>query len=278
MQSYRFPPPDQTIQTEDYDIGNFKVKTYVPGAQENTGPSQNPLVVYFHGGGWVMGSVQQEDGFCRQLCGRGQLTVVSVDYRLAPEFKFPAALEDGVTAVTWALARFQQSKAVLMGTSAGGNLAFSTALRLASRGLGHTIKGIVALAPVTVHPDAVPAGMKEHYSAYEENTDKTINTGPAMLSWFDAYGARPDDDLLSILLNPGLKHLGKVYMTESGADTLRDDARLLKQELESASVPVMYDAYPGYPHYSWLFPSPYLAEHQKVFFKQLVGGIRWVCD
>lgn len=272
MGLYKFPLPDETVKIEDFQVGEFQVRTYTPEVvDEGRAPG-----VYFHGGGWVMGGIDQEDHFCRQLSRNIRMKLVSVGYRLAPQSKFPAALDDGVLATAWALSHFEVPDIVLIGTSSGGNIAFSTALKLIEQGKGSTVKGVVALAPVTVHPDAVPEALKAHYTAYGENADNTINTDSAMLSWFNAYDAHPEDPYLSVLLHEELKGLKKVYITEAGADTLRDDARLMKGALEQAGVPVMYDAYPGYPHYSWLFPSKFLAEHHREFYGGLIKGIHWI--
>jgi len=280
MAKYSFPPPDPTVKTEDHQLGDFWVRVYVPdrelaGSLDDT---KLPLGVYFHGGGWVMGGVDQEDGFCRLLSRQCQMRLVSVEYRLAPRFKFPTALNDCARAVSWALDHFAEEKVTLLGTSAGGNLAFGTALKLVEDGLADRLKGVVTLAAATVHPDAVPAPLKEEYTAYEENADCTVNTSSAMRAWYGAYGGLPEDPYLSCLLHPRLKDLSgaKIYMTEGGADTLRDDARLMKGTLEKLGVSVMYDAYPGYPHYSWLFPSKFLADHQKEFMGNLFKGIYWV--
>ncbi|KAL2128587.1 hypothetical protein VTI74DRAFT_8954 [Chaetomium olivicolor] len=269
MGMYSFPPPDETVATENVDLGDFSVRTYLPeGATGN-----EPLGIYFHGGGFVMGSVDQEDGFCRVLSRHGRMRVVSVEYRLAPEFKFPRALDDGEHAAIWALNKYSSNGVALMGTSAGGNLAFGVALRLVERGMADSVKGVVALAPMTVHPAAVPDGKRGRYTAYDENDKYTINSKPAMTAWLDAYGSHPRHTYLSVLLHPRLDTLRRVYITECGADTLRDDARLMKESLEEAGVSVMYDAYPGYPHYSWLFPSKHLDQHRKQFFAGMFKGI-----
>ncbi|KAK4656794.1 hypothetical protein QC762_207320 [Podospora pseudocomata] len=276
MQRYGFPPPDPTVITETVHLGDFSVRTYTPN---DASDANLPLGVYFHGGGFVMGSVEQEDGFARALSKNAQMRIVSVGYRLAPEFKFPTGLNDGVAAAVWALDHFGADEITLMGTSSGGNLAFGVGLKLIEMmGMRDRVKGVVALAPVTVHPDAVPLDKREGYTSYEENDEYTVNSKSAMLSWLDTYGGAPEDPYLSVLLHPRLGDLKKVYVTESGADTLRDDARLMKDSLEEAGVAVLYDAYPGYPHYSWLFPCKSLAEHQKVFWGNMFKGIHWVAS
>jgi versiconal hemiacetal acetate esterase len=89
------------------------------------------------------------------------------------------------------------------------------------------------------------------------------------------YATSATDPYFSPLLHPKLKALPRTYITESGTDTLRDDARLMKEKLEAEGVQVRYDAYEGYPHYSWTFPSQHLAAHSKEFFGNMAEGIKW---
>lgn len=89
------------------------------------------------------------------------------------------------------------------------------------------------------------------------------------------YAGPARDPYISPLLHPKLKALPRTYITESGTDTLRDDARLMKEKLEAEGVQIRYDAYEGYPHYSWTFPSQHLAAHSQEFFGNMVEGIKW---
>ncbi|KAL3486863.1 Alpha/Beta hydrolase protein [Aspergillus germanicus] len=282
---YEIPPPDDSVRTEDITLQNFWVRVYTPQETTDTNTSSNttnakakPVGIYFHGGGWTMGSVDQEDGFCRLLSKTHAMTIVSVSYRLAPEHKYPAALDDCIEATIWASKYLNASSIILIGASAGGNLAFGTALKLIDQNRGELIDGVVALVPVTVHPDAVPEEIKSAglYTSYEINANATVNTASAMSSFFTAYGAPPEDKYTSCLLHPRLRELKKVYIAECGADTLRDDARLMKGKLEREGVPTVYDAYPGFPHYSWTFPSKHLEEHRTAFLGRVLEGVRWV--
>lgn len=223
-----------------------------------------------------MGSVDQEDALCRFISKECQMTLLSVEYRLAPKYKCPTALDDCVDATLWALENLAASQVVLVGASAGGNLAFGTALRLIDRGMADEVKGVVALVPVTIHPAAVPEEMKALYISYEEHAENTVNTKSAMMSFWELYGPSPVDPYASCLLHSQLRKLKKVYIAECGTDTLRDDARLMKEELDKAGVPVRYDAYPGFPHYSWNFPSKYLDEHRGKFLGNVLGAVQWV--
>ncbi|KAL4926334.1 alpha/beta hydrolase [Aspergillus undulatus] len=269
---YEVPKPDESVQTRDINLDNFWLRVYTPPY-----PAPNrPLGICYHGGGWAMGSVDQEDAVCRLISKYHQITLVSPSYRLAPVHKYPAALDDCVETVNWSCANLQASSVILIGASAGGNLAFGAALKLIDQGKGELVKGVIALVPVTVHPDAVPAVKKGQYTAYDDNADATVNTRSAMWTFLGAYGASPTDTYTSCLLHPKLNQLKKVYIAECGSDTLRDDARLMKGALEEANVPLTYHAYPGFPHYSWTFPSKLLNRHREEFLSNMLNGVQWV--
>src|SRR5262245_797005 len=114
--------------------GEIPVRVYTP-----TGPAPFPLLVYFHGGGWVLGGIETHDGICRELANGAGCVVVSVDYRLAPEHKFPAAAEDCFAATQWAAAHAGElgadaQRVAVGGDSAGGNLAAVVAQMARDRG------------------------------------------------------------------------------------------------------------------------------------------------
>ncbi|KAL3462626.1 Versiconal hemiacetal acetate esterase [Aspergillus heterothallicus] len=279
---YTFPEPDTTVQTEDITLANFWVRVYTPPpqAKSNTAPTNppKPAGIYFHGGGWTMGSVDQEDAICRLISKSHRMPVVSVSYRLAPAHKYPTALDDCVEATLWTAQHLHAHSLVLIGASAGGNLAFGTALRLLDAGRGDLVAGVVSLVPVTVHPDAVPRECRDagKYTSYDTNATATVNTKSAMETFFAAYAAPPADRYTSCLLHPRLRELKKVYIAECGADTLRDDARLMREALEREGVPLVYDSYPGFPHYSWTFPSAHLEAHARGFLGRVLEGVKWV--
>ncbi|KAL4937890.1 hypothetical protein BDV06DRAFT_215533 [Aspergillus oleicola] len=269
---YEVPPSDESVQTKDISLEKFWLRVYTPPGST----AGKPVGIYFHGGGWAMGSVDQEDAVCRLISNHCQITVISPSYRLAPSHKYPAALDDCIESVAWAFANLKAPSVIILGASAGGNLAFGAALRLIDQGLGDKVHGVVALVPITIHPDAVPADRKVQYTAYDDNADATVNTRSAMWTFLGAYGAAPDDKYTSCLLHPKLNLLKKVYIAECGADTLRDDARLMKEALEKVNVPLTYHGYPGFPHYSWTFPSKLLDGHREEFLANMLNGIQWV--
>jgi versiconal hemiacetal acetate esterase len=181
-----FPIPDASVKTEDKEISpGLKVRIYTPPNYAGN----KPVCVFYHGGGWAMGDLEGEDIQLRMISKDTGTVIVSVDYRLAPANPYPAPLDDCVTAYHWALKNTTYlnttpSQAFTFGTSAGGNLALSTALKIIDEGLGETLKGVVAVVPVTIAPEAVPNELKSRYTSYEEHAEHTINTGEAMKVFF----------------------------------------------------------------------------------------------
>jgi versiconal hemiacetal acetate esterase len=182
-----FPTPDTSVTTTDVSPSpNYKLRIYRP--PNATGKEK--LALYIHGGGGVLGSIDQEDAIARIIAKSNDLVVVSVGYRLAPAHKWPAAHEDCAEAAKYALSHASELGAdpeagiLIAGSSAGGGMAFSTALRLIDDGLGDKVKGVVSMAPVTVHPDAIPEELRERYTSYEEHAEHTVNTKDAMEAFF----------------------------------------------------------------------------------------------
>lgn len=182
---YEFPAPDTSVKTEDVQVNDhLKCRVYTPPSATGN----NQLGVYFHGGGWVMGDLEIEDAQCRVISKQCGLILVSVEYRLAPAHKFPTPLDDCVEAAKWAMKSRSKLGAgdgpvAMIGTSAGGGLAFGTALRLIDEGLADQLAGVVGLVPVTVHPAAVPADMKDRYTSYDDHAEHTVNTKDAMAAF-----------------------------------------------------------------------------------------------
>lgn len=142
-----------------------------------------------------MGDLEGEDAQCRTISKAAGVVLVSVDYRLAPAHPYPAPLDDCVTAYYWALKNSASlsttpNQAFTFGTSAGGNLALSTALKVIDAGHGESLKGVVAVVPVTIAPEAVPENLRSKYTSYEEHTEHTINTGLGMKTFFGILFSR----------------------------------------------------------------------------------------
>ncbi|EXJ87482.1 hypothetical protein A1O3_04442 [Capronia epimyces CBS 606.96] len=281
------PPPGPS--ENDEQLEQFPVRIYTP---KEAGKVTH-LAVFFlsvlpliddqglpfcaDGGGFCVGDLDGEDAFVRFIADQASLTVVSVGYRLAPEYPWPASRDDCIAATRWALDKFatsesiDTSKFVLCGTSAGGQLALSTAAALIQSGLRP--HGIVALAPLTVGESAVPPELKPRYQSMTENADGPVVDKTLIDQFMRANGHDDADPSFSVLLSPVLSEFPKTYIVTCGADTLRDDGRLLQSELAKHGVPVQHDDYPGYPHVFWAMPG--LKETAK-FQANLVTGFKFV--
>lgn len=203
-----------------------------------------PVVVYFHGGGWVFGSVRRNDALARDLAVRTGAVVVSVDYRLAPEHPFPAAAEDAWTVVRDIFARpaFYQSngRVALVGDSAGGNLAAVAAWQ--ARDAGLTLAHQVLVYPITDLAMDTPS-----YRAF----GKGFGLDAAEMAWFArqyAAGADPADPRLSPLRLPRLAGLAPATVLTAGFDVLRDEGEDYARRLAEAGVPAVVRRFDGMVH------------------------------
>ncbi|MDA3645835.1 alpha/beta hydrolase [Saccharopolyspora indica] len=222
---------DRPIPTEN---GALPARLYRP--RELTGTS--PLLVFFHGGGWVIGDLDSYDDVCRFLAKHAGIRVLSVGYRLAPEFPFPAALDDSIAAYRYAvdnaaeLGTSRDSIAV-GGDSAGGNLATSVALHAARSELADPVFQLL------IYPAA--DGTTRRRSRELFGTGFLLTD--ADMTWFiDHY--QPDEELradprLSVLLAEDLSGLPPAYVATAGFDPLRDEGEAYAQRLADSGVPVI---------------------------------------
>jgi len=163
----------------------LKVRIYTP-------PNYNvrkPVCLFYHGGGWALDDHTSEDAQLKTISKATGVVVVSVDYRLAPANPYPAALDDSCFAYHWAIKNSTflnttPNEAFTFGTSAGGNLALSTALRLIDGLQAETLKGVVAVVPVTIAPEVVPDALKNNYTSYDEHNLHTVNTASGMKAFY----------------------------------------------------------------------------------------------
>lgn len=184
MAKLTFPGPDESVKkTEHQTSSGLRLKSY----KADTFKPDQPVIYYIHGGGWAMGSVDQDDRFMEPLSKATACVFVSVEYRLAPKHPFPAGLDDCVEGAKWCIENAESLGAkgpiVIFGKSAGGGFALATALKLIDESRGSDILGVVPCQPVTVHPDAVPEKLRSKYKAYDENAENTINTKKGMLAF-----------------------------------------------------------------------------------------------
>jgi acetyl esterase len=201
-------------------------------------------IVFYHGGGWVLGSLDSHDGLCRRLANVCLATVISVDYRLAPEHRFPAAIDDCDAATRWVFANAREltidaAKIAVCGDSAGGNLAAAVTLRLRK---SHKIAAQALLYPITDFSYDRPS--------YRENAEGYFLTRGTMEWFWNHYLARPEDGAAidALPLRADLKGLPPAYVMTAGYDPLRDEGRAYAQKLIEAGVNTTFVEYPGMVH------------------------------
>ncbi len=221
--------------------GQIPARVYTP---DGAGPF--PVIVYFHGGGWVIGDKELYDGGARGLAKQANAVVVSVDYRLAPENKFPASWDDCLAAYKWALAnaasiKGDPKKLALAGESAGGNLALTTAVAVRDAGLQ------APLHVLAVYPVAQTSLNTESY--IENALAKPLNR--EMIKWFvDKLTTSPNDlkDPRLQLVDAKLQGLPPVTIINAQIDPLRSDGSKLEDALKKAGVAVERKNYVGVTH------------------------------
>ncbi|MEU5866010.1 MULTISPECIES: alpha/beta hydrolase [unclassified Nonomuraea] len=220
--------------------GDVPIRIY----RADPGDGLLPVVVYFHGGGWVFGSVRRNDALGRDLALRTGAVVVSADYRLAPEHAFPAAADDAWTVVRDVFARpaFYQSNGsvAVVGDSAGGNLAAVAAWRAAGSGIRLAHQALV-------YPVLDAAMDTPSYHAYA----KGFGLDAAEMAWFAeryASGADPADPLLSPLRIADLTGLPPATVLTAECDVLRDEGEHYARRLADAGVPVEARRFDGAVH------------------------------
>lgn len=205
-----------------------------------------PALVYFHGGGWVWGSVDTHDVAARSLAAAGEVATVSVDYALSPEAKFPHALEECAAVVRHVAAHgagwgLDPSLLLLGGDSAGGNLALATALLLRDTG-GPSLAGIVAAYPVCDSRLDTPS--------YQEFATGHGLTREKMAFYWGAYVPHEADRChpLAAVLRADLTGLPPVLVLLAELDVLHSEGEALVAKLRAAAVPVEMEIYPGVLH------------------------------
>jgi acetyl esterase len=240
-------PPAEMARVEDRTFagpaGDVPVRIYRP--TDDAGPQ--PVLVWFHGGGWVLGSIDGSDLTCRDLAAQAGVVVVSVGYRLAPEHPYPAGVDDCYAALVWVTADagdlgVDPTRVAVGGESAGGNLAAVVALAARDRG-GPAVRFQLLVYPVT---DALMS-----YPSIRANGQGYLLTDDAMKWFVELYlGERgdPKDPLVSPLYADDLSGLPPALVITAEFDPLRDEGEAYGTRLQQGRVAAKVSRYDGMIH------------------------------
>ncbi|MBM4254876.1 MAG: alpha/beta hydrolase [Deltaproteobacteria bacterium] len=239
-------PPLELKKVEDHVVnaGGVKlpVRIYTP---DEKGPL--PILVFFHGGGWVIGDLESHDAPCRALAKGAGCIVVAVDYRLAPEHKFPAAADDCYAATKWAVmnaAAFggDPTRIAVGGDSAGGNLAAAVAQMATDRG-APTVKFQLLIYPVTNY--------SYDTASYKNNGEGYLLTKGSMQWFWNHYLSNPNDGenpYASPFRGQRLSNLPPAWVMTAEFDPLCDEGAAYAKRMKDAGVSVEYTEYKGMIH------------------------------
>ena len=239
-----FGDSPSVARVEDRDIGDgLGVRIFTP---EGDGPF--PVLVYFHGGGWVLGNLDTHEPLCRRLANASSAIVVAVDYPLSPEAVFPAALEDCYKSIQFVVEQAEDlnidpTRVVVAGDSAGANLAAAVAILARDRG-GPSICFQLLIYPVL--------DQRCQSASYTEFAEGYGLSKSAMLWFWQQYLGNSEDSpikpLISPLLAEDISNLPPAHVITASYDVLRDEGEAYVQRLKEAGVPVTHRRYEGMIH------------------------------
>ena len=224
--------------------GKIPVRYYRPIGSELT--QTLPLLIYFHGGGWVVGDRDTHDVICRMLANRGQFAVINVDYRLAPENKFPAAVEDAWAVFKWAVGgagghAIDVDRIAVGGDSAGGNLSAVVAIMARDFGLNLSFQALI-----------YPATSFHLNTASQEKFYKGYLLTKEVQDWYHAQYLRNESDRddwrASPMLSDNLRDVAPAFILTCGYDPLVDEGRSYAEKLKQAGVQIKYRCFEGQVH------------------------------
>jgi acetyl esterase len=261
----RFGPGEPVAQVEDRVIpgpgGEIPIRFYTPA-----GDGPWPVMVFFHGGGWVVGNLDTTDFYCRAVTNAARCIVASVNYRHAPEHRFPAAVEDACSATAWVAANAaaihaDPARVAVGGSSAGGNLAAVAATIARDNGTPRLVAQVLSVPVLDFN-----FGTR----SYRENADGFGLTRAGM-EWFWGHYLGPGADgthpHASPLRATNLRGLPPAFISTAEFDPLRDEGEEYARRLAAAGVPVTAKRYDGMVH-MFLGPDsiPDVARHLRAAF------------
>jgi acetyl esterase len=239
-------PAEPVAHVEDRDldttVGPLRTRVYTPAS----GDAPRPVIAYFHGGGWVIMGIETHDGICRRLANATGAIVVSVEYRLAPEHRYPAALDDCFAATTWLAEHAADlggdpARLAVAGDSAGGNLAAAVALRART-------DGPRLIAQVLAYPVCDAA---QDTASYRDNGDGYMLTAKDMAWFWDCYlgpDGDPADPFASPLRAASVAGVAPALVLTAEYDPLRDEGEAYARHLDASDVPVQLHRFDGMLH------------------------------
>jgi len=239
-------PPEPVAAIRDRTVpgpaGEIPIRIYLP---EGTGPF--PIFVYYHGGGWVLGNIATHDGLCCTLANAARCAVLSVEYRLAPEHKYPAAVDDAYAATAWLFENARQiggdpQRVAVGGDSAGGNLAAAVCLMARDRQTFQPVLQVLVYPITDYNVDA---------TSYQENAEGYLLTRASMKWFWECYLADEEDGrqpYASPLRARDFGDLPPALVITAEYDPLRDEGEAYAARLRDAGVPVTLTRYDGMIH------------------------------
>ena len=261
-------PRPSSIEVEDLDIDGTHVRLYRP-----KGNGLKPGCIYFHGGGWVVGSCETHDDMVAEMAAGADCVMVMVDYRLAPENPHPAQLEDSLKVLLWMRDAGQQhgidpSNIMGAGDSAGGQMTVGLAMALRDAGAPQ-LKGQVLIYPVL--------GADTETASYIVNRDAPNLTRDEMMFYLESFlgprGGRNWQDPYAVPnIATNLKGMPPAFITVAAHDPLHDDGIIFAEKLKAAGVPVEVREEPALPH-SYM-RARYESEPAMAGFKAIVTALR----
>ena len=240
------PPPEPVAKVENKSVpgpaGKIPVRVYTP---EVTAPF--PVLVYIHGGGWVIASIDAYDSSARALANAAKCVVVSVSYRYAPENPFPASHEDCYAATQFVMKNAAQfggdpKRVAIAGESAGGNMAAAVCLMARDR------RGLMPVYQLLVYPIA---DTRLNTPSYQENANAKPLSKPLMAWFFRQAIKNPrdaDSRYLAIVRNPNLRGVPPATVITAQIDPLRSESKAYADRLTASGIAVRYRNYEGVTH------------------------------
>ncbi len=244
------PPEPFAVESLLIEEGDSQLKAWLYRPSEK---KKLPILVFFHGGGFTIGSLQSHDAVCRHLCVEADCLVLSVDYRLAPEHKYPAAIEDAWAATCWAVNNAKRlggdpDRVAVGGDSAGGNLAAIVCLMAREAG-DPQIAFQLLIYPLIDMTCSMPS-----HTTFANGYRLTRD----LITWFYESYVSKDDDITHWRASPinahSLAGLPPAYILSAGFDPLQDENKSYAYKLEAAGVPVVHSHYGDMIHGFYTMP------------------------